>query len=145
MRSVRRSKLARLPTGYVLDTKPAKNPAPSVAVVRCEVVCHNAPYDTRTDLCRRGIGRSEAAKKPLFVCHKTGDGASAFATTLEQLKAFLTQEPSGNRWFKVNLHVHGQGQDSAGFVATLTTQFRCPDNPTSAAEKPRADQLLRSA
>jgi hypothetical protein len=41
---------------------------------------------------------------------------AAFATTLDNLKSFLAAEPSGNRWFKVNLHTHGLGHDAAQFV-----------------------------
>src|SRR5438552_2477195 len=41
----------------------------------------------------------------------------AFAkATLEALKQFATSGPAGNRWFKVNLHVHGQSNDPADIV-----------------------------
>jgi predicted metal-dependent phosphoesterase TrpH len=43
-------------------------------------------------------------------------GVSPFPTTLETLKALLADQPPGNRWVKVNLHVHGQGHDPAEVV-----------------------------
>ncbi len=36
--------------------------------------------------------------------------------TLETLKRLAGRGPTGNRWFKVNLHVHGQGNDPAEIV-----------------------------
>ena len=42
--------------------------------------------------------------------------ASKFKTTLEILKSLLDGPPVGNRWFKVNLHVHALGNDSTEIV-----------------------------
>src|SRR5262249_3683763 len=36
--------------------------------------------------------------------------------TIETLKQFASTGPAGNRWFKVNVHVHGQGNDPAEIV-----------------------------
>ena len=37
-------------------------------------------------------------------------------TTLEVLKSLANEHPAGNRWFKVNLHVHGEKNDPAEIV-----------------------------
>ncbi len=45
-------------------------------------------------------------------------GDSPFATsTIETLMRLSSAGSTGNRWFKVNLHVHGQGADPAKLVA----------------------------
>ena len=38
--------------------------------------------------------------------------------TLQTLKQLATHGPCGNRWYKVNLHVHGQGSDPPDLVET---------------------------
>jgi AAA domain len=39
------------------------------------------------------------------------------SNSLQLLKELITEGPAGNRWFKVNLHVHGQGNESSEIIA----------------------------
>ena len=49
--------------------------------------------------------------------HATIEIISTFnTTTLEILKSLADEQPVGNRWFKVNLHVHGEGNDPVEVV-----------------------------
>jgi AAA domain-containing protein len=81
--------------------------------------------------------------------HATIETISTFnATTLDILKSLTNEQPVGNRWFKVNLHVHGEGNDPAAVVKqarqaeidilaiTDHQSFACCDGIVSAANTP---------
>src|SRR5438045_1993370 len=38
-------------------------------------------------------------------------------STLEALKQLIAEGPAGNRWFKVNLHLHGEKNDPGEIVS----------------------------